>query len=152
MGNVKNFIWKIAVSSLAIVASGCATTAQNSIEQSKEKHQAGLDQYKFVDLISIGTGERIRGTVEFVTPGTMWDVTFKGESEKHRLYIFEPDCKGASDCIETYRVQGELAFKKVAVNCNLLITQVLSENPLDNSARGVCKDRVDRSYSITVFK
>ena len=93
-----------------------------------------------------------RGEVEFVTPGTMWDVKFKGESEKYRLYIFEPDCKGASDCIETYRVQGEIAFKKVAVNCNLLITQVLSENPLDNSARGVCKDQVDRSYSITVFK
>lgn len=152
MKNSKDFARKIALSALAIAISGCATTAQNSAAPSQAKHQAGLDQYRFVDVISIGTGERVRGEVEFVTPGTMWDVKFKGESEKYRLYIFEPDCKGASDCIETYRVQGEIAFKKVAVNCNLLITQVLSENPLDNSARGVCKDQVDRSYSITVFK
>ncbi len=142
----------LVLSVLAIVVSGCATTAQSPSGEATAKNQAGLDQYKFVDVISIGTGERVRGTVEFVTPGTMWDVNFKGESDKYRLYIFEPDCKGSPDCIETYRVQGELAFKKVAVNCNLLITQVLSENPLDNSARGVCKDRVDRSYSITIFK
>lgn len=138
---------------LAMIAlAGCATTSTTTGSEQSSGSPTGLDQYRFVDVISIGTGERVRGTVEFVTPGTMWDVNFKGETEKYRLYIFEPDCAGQLDCIETYRVQGEMSFKGVPVSCNLLITQVLSENPLDNSARGVCKDRVDRSYSATIFK
>ena len=146
-------IFKNIACALALIAlAGCATTATTPETMADAPNAAGLNQYKFVDVISIGTGERVRGTVEFVTPGTMWDVNFKGEPDKYRLYIFEPDCVGQKDCIETYRVQGDMSFKGIAVSCNLLITQVFSENPLDNSARGVCKDRVDRSYSATIFK